>query len=165
MEEKEIKKEEKKEVKHKKNSEVEKLRQENAALNDKILRVSAEMQNIKRHYSEDLEKLLKYNGEDVIKKILPVLDNFDRAIMMDTTTDEKYLEGFKLIYANLVNILKELGVTEIDCLNKQFDPNYREAVLAEEVIEEEPNVVLDVLQKGYMYKDKLLRPAMVKVNK
>lgn len=165
MEEKEFKKEEKKEVKHKKNSEVEKLRQENATLNDKILRVSAEMQNIKRHYSEDLEKLLKYNGEDVIKKILPVLDNFDRAIMMDTTTDEKYLEGFKLIYANLVNILKELGVTEIDCLNKQFDPNYMEAVLAEEVIEEEPNVVLDVLQKGYMYKDKLLRPAMVKVNK
>ena len=165
MEEKETKKEEKKEVKHKKNTEVEKLRQENADLNDKILRISAEMQNMKRHYSEDLEKLLKYNGEDIIKRILPVLDNFDRAIMMDTTTNEKYLEGFKLIYANLVNILKELGVTEIDCLNKEFDPNFMEAVLTEEVIEEEPNIVLDVLQKGYMYKDKLLRPAMVKVNK
>ena len=142
-----------------------KLKEENALLNDKILRLSAEMQNMKKHYSQELETILKYQGEDIIKKILPVLDNFDRAIEMDSSIDEKYLEGFKLIYANLVNILKELGVTEIECLGKPFDPNTMEAVLTEEVLEEEPNVVLVVLQKGYMYKDKLLRPAMVKVNK
>ena len=142
-----------------------KLKEENALLNDKILRLSAEMQNMKKHYAMELENILKYQGEDIIKKILPVLDNFDRAIEMDSSIDEKYLEGFKLIYANLVNILKELGVTEIECLGKVFDPNTMEAVLTEEVIEEEPDVVLVVLQKGYMYKDKLLRPAMVKVNK
>ena len=142
-----------------------KLKEENTLLNDKILRLSAEMQNMKKHYAQELETILKYQGEDIIKKILPVLDNFDRAIEMDSSIDEKYLEGFKLIYANLVNILKELGVSEIECLGKAFDPNTMEAVLTEEVIEEEPDVVLVVLQKGYMYKDKLLRPAMVKVNK
>ena len=149
----------------KKKEESNKLKEENALLNDKILRLSAEMQNMKKHYAMELENILKYQGEDIIKKILPVLDNFDRAIEMDSSIDEKYLEGFKLIYANLVNILKELGVTEIECLGKVFDPNTMEAVLTEEVIEEEPDVVLVVLQKGYMYKDKLLRPAMVKVNK
>ena len=149
----------------KKKEESNKLKEENALLNDKILRLSAEMQNMKKHYAMELENILKYQGEDIIKKILPVLDNFDRAIEMDSSIDEKYLEGFKLIYANLVNILKELGVTEIECLGKPFDPNTMEAVLTEEVIEEEPDVVLVVLQKGYMYKDKLLRPAMVKVNK
>lgn len=83
---------------------------------------------------------------------------------MDTTEDEKFIGGFKLIYANLLKLLEEIDVKEIDCLGKEFDPYKMEAVLRESIIEEEPNVVLTVLQKGYTYKDKVIRHAMVKVN-
>lgn len=133
-------------------------------LNEKVLRLSAEMQNMRRRYEEEKASMAKYEGSELIKNLLPILDNFERAIAMDTTENEKYLDGFKMIYANMITILKNIGVEEIDCLHKPFDPKYMEAVLTEEIIEEEQGVVLDVLQKGYMYKDKLLRPAMVKVN-
>ncbi len=146
------------------NKEVEKLKEENALLTDKCLRVQAELANVIRRTGEEKEKLLKYDGEEFIKSILPVIDDFERAIEMDTTTDEKYLSGFKLIYANLLKTLEKFEVKEIDCQGKEFDPYKMEAVLKESIIEEEPNIVLAVLQKGYTYKDKVIRPAMVKVN-
>ncbi len=146
------------------NKELEKLKEENALLTDKYLRVQAELANVIRRNGEEKEKLLKYDGEEFIKNILPIIDDFERAIEMDTTTDEKYLSGFKLIYANLLKALEKFEVKEIDCLGKEFDPYTMEAVLKESIIEEEPNVVLAVLQKGYTYKDKVIRPAMVKVN-
>ena len=155
--------------KPKNNQELLKLKEENEKLNDKVLRLSAELQNIKRRNDEEISKLCKYEGEDVIKELLPVVDNFERAIKLDDSnlTDElsKFLEGFKMIYGNIVDIFKKMEVTEIECLNKEFDPNLMEAVLTghEENIKE--NTVIDVLQKGYMYKDKVLRVAMVKVNK
>lgn len=133
-------------------------------LNEKVLRLSAEMQNMRRRYEEEKACMAKYEGSELIKNLLPILDNFERAIAMDATENEKYLEGFKMVYANMITTLKNIGVEEIDCLHKPFDPKYMEAVLTEEIIEEEQGIVLDVLQKGYMYKDKLLRPAMVKVN-
>lgn len=150
--------------KAKPNKELEKLKEENEKLNDKLLRTSAELSNIVRRSSLEREQLLKYEGENVIKKILPIIDDFDRAIQMDTTEDEKFIGGFKLIYANLLKLLEEIDVKEIDCLGKEFDPYKMEAVLRESIIEEEPNVVLTVLQKGYTYKDKVIRHAMVKVN-
>lgn len=165
--EKEEKHEEKHKDKHKKvktNKEIESLKEENAKLNDKLLRTSAELANIIRRNNEEREKLLKYDGEAFIKSILPIVDDFDRAIEMDTTEDEKYLAGFKLIYANLIKVLEKFEVKEIECLGKEFDPYTMEAVLRESVITEEPNIVLTVLQKGYTYKGKVIRPAMVKVN-
>lgn len=151
--------------KHKKNNkELETLKEENAKLNDKLLRTSAELANIIRRNNEEKEKLCKYDGESFIKNLLPIIDDFDRAIEMDKTENEKFLEGFKLIYANLIKILDKFEVKEIKCLGEVFDPYKMEAVLRESVVEEEPNVVLTVLQKGYMYKDKVIRPAMVKVN-
>ena len=119
---------------------------------------------MRRRYEEEKSSMAKYEGSELIKNLLPILDNFERAIAMDATENEKYLEGFKMIYANMITTLKNIGVEEIDCLHKPFDPKFMEAVLTEEIIEEEQGIVLDVLQKGYMYKDKLLRPAMVKVN-
>ena len=148
----------------KENKELEKLKEENSKLNDKVLRISAEMQNMMRRFEETKANMIKYEGADLIKNLLPIIDNFERAIAMDTSENEKYLEGYKMIYVNMINTLKSIGVVEIDCLHKPFDPNIMEAVLTEQIIEEEQGVVLDVLQKGYMYKDKLLRPAMVKVN-
>lgn len=161
----ELPKEKHKEKKaHKNNHNDEALKKQNQELNDKVLRLSAEMQNMRRRYDETISNMAKYEGKDLILKLLPIVDNFERAIAMDTTENEKYLEGFKMIYTNMITTLKSIGVEEIDCLHKPFDPKFMEAVLTEEIIEEEQGIVLDVLQKGYMYKDKLLRPAMVKVN-
>jgi len=144
--------------------EIEELKQNLITSNDKILRLSAEIQNMRKRYEEELSNRAKYEGFDLIKSLLPIIDNFERAIAMDKSENDKYMEGYKMIYTNMLSILKNVGVTEIDCLHKPFDPKTMEAVLTENIIEEEQGVVLDVLQKGYMYKDKLLRPAMVKVN-
>ena len=149
--------------------EIKKLKDENNVLNDKVLRISAEMQNMMRRNEEKVQNLLKYEGEDLIKKMLPTLDNFERAISMDDTNllDEvsKFLSGFKMIYGNLSDVLKSYEVEVIDCLHKPFDPNTMEAVLVEEAPGIEPNMVIDVLQKGYTYKGKVIRHAMVKVSK
>jgi len=146
-----------------------KLKDENNVLNDKVLRISAEMQNMMRRNEEKVQNLLKFEGEDLIKKLLPTLDNFERAISMDDTNllDEvsKFLSGFKMIYGNLSDVLKSYEVEVIDCLHKPFDPNTMEAVLVEEAPGIEPNMVIDVLQKGYTYKGKVIRHAMVKVSK
>lgn len=145
-----------------------KLAEENAKLNEKLLRVMAEMQNMKRRNEEEISKLCKYDGEKLITKILPIVDNFERAIMLDDRdlSDEvsKFLSGFKMIYTNLVSILNELDVKEIDCKGLEFDPNKMEAVLTDSDKNLPSNVVIEVLQKGYTYKDKVIRVAMVKVN-
>jgi molecular chaperone GrpE len=163
------KKKEKKNKKEKASDEENlKLKEENATLNDKILRINAELQNIKRRNNEEISRLLKYDGETFIKKLLPVIDNFERAINMDDDNLEdevsKFLSGFKMIYSNLKNILDEMEIKEIECLGQNFDPANMEAVLTEHDETKDKNIVLDCLQKGYTYKDKVIRPAMVKVN-
>lgn len=146
-----------------------KLQEENKALQDKVLRITAEMQNMRHRMENEKANLLKYEGEDLIKKLLPIVDNFERAINMDDTNLEdevsKFLSGFKMIYGNLNSTLQSCEVEAMDVLNKPFDPNTMEAVLSEEVPSVEPNIVVDVLQKGYIYKGKVIRHAMVKVSK
>ena len=145
-----------------------KLKEENASLNDKILRISAEMQNMRRRYEDEISNIYKYEGEELIVKLLAIVDNFERAISLDDRdlTDElsKFLSGFKMIYTNLLNILDSMEVKVIDCEGLEFDPNKMEAVLTEKDENLPANVVLEVLQKGYTYKDKVIRVAMVKVN-
>ena len=137
-------------------------------LEDSLLRSKAEFINYRKRLEDEQSRLLKYCNEDLIKEILPILDNFERAIKMDDTNldDEvsKFLSGFKMIYCNLVNILKTNGVIEIDGNNKPFDPTYHEAIMTEKREGVEQGMVLDVLQKGYILKDKVIRPAMVKVS-
>ena len=146
-----------------------KLQDQIDVLNDKLLRISAEMQNMKRRNDEKIATLLKYEGEELIKSLLPVVDNFERAISMDDANlqDEvsKFLEGFKMIYGNLNTTFQNHEIIQIDALHQPFDPNTMEAVLVEEVEGIEPNMVIDVLQKGYTYKGKVIRHAMVKVSK
>lgn len=148
--------------------EFENLKNENAILNEKLLRVIADSQNMKRRSEEEISKLYKYDGETVIKELLPVVDNFERAISIDETnmSEElaKFLSGFKMIYANLINILDQKGVKEIKCLNEEFNPNLMDAMLTEKREGINPGIVIEVLQKGYMYNDKIIRPAMVKVS-
>lgn len=153
----------------KEDAEKKKLQEEVAMLKDKYLRTSAEMQNMKRRMEEERANLLKYDGEELIKKLLPVVDNFERAISMDDANLEdelsKFLNGFKMIYGNLSDTLQGYEVTAMDILGKPFDPNTMNAVLVEEAEGVEPNTVIDVLQKGYTYKGKVIRYAMVKVSK
>ena len=153
----------------KEDAEKKKLQEEVAMLKDKYLRTSAEMQNMKRRMEEEKANLLKYDGEELIKKLLPVVDNFERAISMDDANLEdevsKFLNGFKMIYGNLSDTLQGYEVIAMDILGKPFDPNTMNAVLVEEAEGVEPNIVIDVLQKGYTYKGKVIRYAMVKVSK
>ena len=152
----------------KKNKEIENLQEEKNLLNDKLLRVSAEMQNMKRRYEEEISKLYKYDGESFIKKTLGILDNFERAISMDDDNLEdevsKFLNGFKLIYNDLKKNLEDTGVSEIECLDQPFNPECMEAVMTEVIEGKESGVVTCVMLKGYKYNDKVIRPAMVKVN-
>ena len=140
----------------------------NKSLQEKILRLNAEMQNMNRRFNEEKASIYKYDGEKLIKELLPIIDNFERAIKLDddNLTDElsKFLSGFKMIYASLVSTLNAIGVKEIDCIGKPFDPNKMEAIMTTNIMEEEENVVVEVMQKGYTYNDKVIRVAMVKVN-
>ena len=164
----ELKKAASKAKKPKDNKEIVKLKEANALLNEKIIRLNADMVNMKRRGEEEIARAYKYDGEELIKKLLPIVDNFERAIMLDDAnlTDElsKFLSGFKMIYGNLLTVLNEKGVSEIEALNKEFDPNTMQAVLTEHVEGISPNQVIDVMQKGYIYKEKVIRPAMVKVS-
>lgn len=148
--------------------EKEKLHNNYQELNDKFLRLNAEMQNMRRRYEENISELIKYDGQQVILAILPTIDNFERAIKMDDIVLDdqvsKFLSGFKLMYSQLKTTLEELGVSEIECLNKDFDHTTMEAVLTEKVTGVEAHKVIDVLQKGYLYKEKVIRFAMVKVS-
>lgn len=148
--------------------EIEKLKNALNASNDKAIRAQAEMMNFKRRKEEETSSMLKYANEDVLKSLLPVVDNFERAIMLDDNdlSDEvsKFLSGFKMIYTNVLDIFNKFEVKEIEAEGIEFDPRVHQAVLMEHDDSKPHNVVLEVLQKGYIYKDRVIRPAMVKVN-
>lgn len=175
MEEEQITKEEvkenkkgKKEKKNKYEEEILELQNKNKELEDKLIRNQAEMINYRKRKDEETSKLLEYSNEEIVKDILPILDNFEHAINMDDDNldDEvsKFLSGFKIIYCNLIETLKKYDVCIIDPIDEEFDPNYHNAVMTEQNNEKADNIVTDVMQKGYMLKNRVIRPAMVKVN-
>ena len=137
-------------------------------LNEENLRVKAELVNYRKRKDEEVTRMLKYANEDLVEELLPVIDNLERAIKLETedASEEvkKYLAGVKMIYCNAIAALEKYGVKAIDGNNKPFDPTYHQAVMTETRDGVEPGMVLDVLQKGYLLKDKVIRPAMVKVS-
>ena len=152
---------------HKKDKKLEELQNEINTLKDKNMRIAAEMVNTLRRKDEETTRLLKYSNESLITELLPVIDNFERALNVDTkTTDiESYQKGMTMIYNSLKNILEKFEVKEIEAIDKEFDPSFHQAVMQEEKEGTKENIVIEVLQKGYTYKDKVIRPAMVKVSK
>ena len=148
--------------------EINALKAELALKEEKNLRIQAEMMNFKRRKEEETVRLLKYANEDILTSMLSVIDNFERGLKMDDNdlSDEvsKFLSGFKMIYTEIIGILNKNEVKEIPAEGLEFDPKVHQAVLMEHDDTKPHGVVLEVLQKGYMYKDKVLRPAMVKVN-
>lgn len=141
----------------------------NKELEEKYMRLQAEYLNFKTRTQTEVSRKLLYEGEDLIKELLSIKDNLERAVMMDDNdlSDEvsKFLSGFKLILGNLTSIFDKFQIKEINCQGLEFDPLVAEAVLTEHDENKPANVVLEVLTKGYKYKDKIIRHAMVKVNK
>lgn len=148
--------------------EIVKLQEKIKELENKALLSQAEMINYRRRKDEEVSRMLKYANEDIVTELLQTVDNFERAIKMDDKNLEdevsKFLEGFKMIYCHLVSTLEKYDVKAIDGSNKEFDPTYHQAVMTEHADGVESGMVLEVLQKGYLLKDKVIRPAMVKVS-
>lgn len=147
-------------------AEKEELSKKVDGLKNAYAKAYADTENMKKRLNNDFEMRNKYRAQDFAKEVLPVLDNCERALAIETTdsTDEKYRKAFEMVHKQLVKALEKEGVTEIDCLNKPFDPNYHQAMMSEHIDGVEANTVTAVLQKGYLLKDRLLRAAMVKVS-
>ena len=149
-------------------TEIEKLKLDLTNVNEKMHRNQAELVNFKRRKEDEVSHMMKYCNEDILKSLLPIIDNFERGLMMDDNdlSDEvsKFLSGFKMIYTDIIGIMNKNEVKEIEAEGIEFDPKVHQAVLMDHDEEKPHGVVLEVLQKGYMYKDKVIRPAMVKVN-
>lgn len=166
------KKKEKPDKHHEKIKELESIIKEKDSeiqnLKEAILREKAETLNFKKRKEEETAKILKYSNEDIVKEILPILDNFERALnMSEDSLDEaliKYRDGIKMIYCHLSQALEKFEVIPIDGSNKPFDPVYHQGLMLEHRDGIEPGMVLEVLQKGYLLKDRVIRPAMVKVS-
>ena len=138
------------------------LKREKAEAEDRLLRSRAEYENARRRAERDRLEFLQFAAADMVKSLLPVLDDFERALKTETT-DEKYAKGVELIYQRFLETLKKAGLEPIEAKGKIFDPNIHEAVQRLTTEEAEDHTVLEEFQKGYNFKGKLLRPAMVKV--
>lgn len=166
--ERKIKRQENKEEKDKKDIMIKTLSENVQDLQNKLLYQQAEFANFKKRREEETRNMLKYQNYDLALEVITVVDSLERALNVpsDKLTDDvkKYLEGFRIMYNNLINILNKFEIHEVDCLNKEFDHNTQQALMTEHVDGIEPGKVIGVLQKGYILKDKLLRPALVKVS-
>lgn len=146
-------------------SEVDLLKKEIDKLKNDYARAYADTENLKKRLMQEAEQTRKYRIQSFAKEILPVIDNLERALKTESNeANEGLKKGVQMIYDQLINALKMEGVEEVDCLNKPFDPNTSQALMQEKREGVEPNIVIEVLQKGYMLKDRILRPAMVKVS-
>jgi molecular chaperone GrpE len=155
---------EKEHKQHKHNKELETALNDLALEKEKSMRIQAEMMNFRRRKEDEVANIRKYANEDILRDLVGIMDNFERALSMENEDNKEFLKGFQMIYTNIQNIITSSGVTEIDALEHEFDPTYHQAVLTETRDGIESGIVIEVLQKGYMYKDKVLRPSMVKVS-
>ena len=147
-------------------SEVEQLKAQLQEEESKYLRLLADYDNYKRRAVLDKEGLQKYRAQSTLTNLIPILDNFARAVSMEAKTEEarSMMEGMDMIYRSLAEALKSEGLVEIESLDQEFDPNFHQAIMTESNPDKASGIVLEELQKGYILKDRVLRPSMVKVN-
>jgi len=143
-------------------SEIEKLRAERDALVERLARMQAEFDNARKRAAKEQQDYRDYALADVIKALIPVLDSFDRALQTSPEKSE-FHAGVELIQKQLQDALARIGVRPIDAKGEQFDPRYHEAIEMVDTENAKDHEVLEELQRGYKLKDRLLRPAMVKV--
>ena len=148
--------------------EIERLQNENKELVEKIKYSQAELVAYRMRKDEETASLLKYANQDIITEIIPLIDNFESALKLASKSENpeisKYLTGFQMMYTNLLGVLNKYGVEVIDRTGQVFDSKLEQALVAENHPEMEDEIVIEVLQKGYKLKDRVIRPASVKIN-
>ena len=135
------------------------------AESERYMRLMAEFQNYKKRVAKEKSDIHAYANEKIIGELLPVLDNFERALDADGGDIEAYAKGMQLIFEQLKKALENAGLEEIKAMDEEFDPNVHNAVMTDNLEEKEDGTITKVLQKGYKLKDKVIRPSMVAVNK
>ena len=138
-------------------------------LKDKLLRRQAEFENFKKRTQKEKEAIVTYASEGLVTDLLPSLDSFERALEVEVDeSDEKskaLYEGLELVYNQLTEVLKNNGLSQIECINEKFDHNCHHAIVQQESEEHEADTVIQELGKGYKYKEKVIRPSQVMVSK
>jgi molecular chaperone GrpE len=135
---------------------------------DRLLRMAAELDNFKKRAAREQDDLRKYATEGLIRQLLSVVDNLERAVASapaDNQNDRSVVDGVVLTLAEIVKILEKHHVSPVTALGETFDPVFHQAMSQEECVDQPPNTVVQELQKGYLIHDRLLRPAMVVVSK
>lgn len=138
------------------------LEQEIAELKDQLLRQRAEFENFRRRVTKEKEELREYASIETIRPLLAIVDDFERALAVECA-DANYAKGMTLIHQRLIDALKKIGVEELTAVGAAFDPNLHHAIDLVKTADVPENTVLEALQAGYLFKDKLIRPAIVKV--
>jgi molecular chaperone GrpE len=133
---------------------------------NRYLRLQADFDNFRRRTRLDIEAGEKYKAQKLVTELLPALDNFERALQIEAENEQtrSMLQGMEMVYRGIVDALKKEGVEPIEAVGKEFDPNFHQAVMQGEDENFGSNIVTDEFQKGYMLKDRVIRPSMVKVN-
>ncbi|CCV65727.1 Protein GrpE (HSP-70 cofactor) [Paracholeplasma brassicae] len=159
-------KEKKKSEKNKYKEEIEQLKEENKELKEKYLRQLAELENFKKRVQQERVNERKYASQNLVESLLPSIDQLRLVVNMPTDNEllKNYLIGFKMINDQIFNTLESDGLKEVNALDKQFDPNFHHAIDKVSDKDKPNGVVVSVTQTGYTYKERLIRPAMVKVN-
>ncbi|WP_303393579.1 nucleotide exchange factor GrpE [Tuberibacillus sp. Marseille-P3662] len=149
-----------------KNAALKEQQQENESLKNRLLRVQADYDNFKRRTKDEKEQERKYRSQKLVEDLLPVMDNFERALETEEINDseQSLKQGMDMVYKQLKEALEKEGVEVIEALNQPFDPNVHQAVMQVDSDELESNTVAEVLQKGYTLNGRVVRPAMVKVS-
>ncbi len=143
---------------------VQALEQENEELKNRLLRLQADFDNYRKRQRVEKEDLVLHANLDLIQRLLPVIDNLDRACSAGGDNTESVVKGIQMINRQLKEILQKEGLQPIECQGEPFDPHCHEAVMVEKSSAYPPNTVLEELQKGYRMRDKVLRPSTVKVS-
>lgn len=133
---------------------------------NRVLRMQADYDNFRRRTQKEKESAAKYRSQSLAEKLIPALDNFERGMMIDAQSEEtkSLLQGMEIVYRQFKEALAEEGIEPIESVGQPFDPHLHQAIMQTESDEFESNVVVEEMQKGYMLKDRVIRPAMVKVN-
>ena len=147
------------------NKEVNELQQKYENLNQQYLRLAADFDNFRKRQEHEREELLKFGTENALKKLIEVLDNFERGKKALENVDDcqKVKESFDLVHKQVTETLTKMGLEEIDTEGKEFDPNFHDAVMQTPTSEQPEHTIINELQKGYKMGDKVLRPALVNV--
>ncbi|MDD3236896.1 MAG: nucleotide exchange factor GrpE [Candidatus Gastranaerophilales bacterium] len=147
------------------NDSADKLQQDYDNLNNQYVRLAADFENFRKRQSQERESLLKYGTEEALKKVIEVLDNFDRAQKSIDAVEDcgKLKEVFNILHKQTVEALEKMGLEEIKTEGEKFDPNFHEAVMQTPSTEQEEDTIINELQKGYKFNDKVLRAALVNV--